>query len=49
MLVRIDDSFAEPQLASSLLEYDEERLRRLRNKGRVSFGQCEGKVRDLLA
>jgi uncharacterized protein len=47
-IVRINDSFSEPELASSLFEYDLERLDRLSSKGRESFSRCEGAVASLL-
>jgi hypothetical protein len=48
-VVRVDDSFSEPHLAASLLEYDVERLQRLRNKGRSSFGSAEASIREVVA
>jgi uncharacterized protein len=48
-IVRVDDAFSDPTLAASLLEHDIERLGRLRNKGRESFGRRENEIRALLA
>ena len=47
-IVRLDESFTEPNLASSLLEHDIERLERLRNKGRLSFGAAEADIRNIV-
>lgn len=47
-IVRIDDAFAEPELAASLLEHDVERLERLRNKGKQSYGVAESGVREIV-
>jgi predicted acylesterase/phospholipase RssA len=47
-IMRIDDSFTEPNLAASLLEHDIERLERLRNKGRLSFGAAEAGIREIV-
>jgi hypothetical protein len=47
-VVRINDAFSEPELASSLFEYDLGRLDRLSSKGRESFSRYEGTVASLL-
>lgn len=47
-VVRINDAFSDPELASSLFEYDLRRLDRLYVKGRESFAKCEKEVAQLL-
>lgn len=46
--VRVDDTFAEPSLAASLLEYNIEKLDRIRTKGREAFGKRESAIREML-
>ncbi len=48
-IVRVHDTFSDPALASSLLEYDVERLGRLKNKGRESFASREATIRAFVA
>lgn len=43
--VRINDTFAEPELATSLFEHRRNVLDRLRSKGRISFERSEQEVR----
>jgi patatin-like phospholipase/acyl hydrolase len=46
--VRVSDTFAEPQLATSLFEHRPKVLDRLLAKGRWSFGQLEKRIEALL-
>lgn len=46
--VRVNDTFAEPELATSLFEHRKKVLERLLNKGRDSFGRQESQLQELL-
>lgn len=46
--VRVNDTFAEPELATSLFEHRQPVLERLLSKGRQSFGRHEASIRSLL-
>lgn len=46
--VRISEAFAEPEMATDLLEYDLKKLNRLIQRGRQSFAKREQEVRELL-
>lgn len=46
--LRISDAFTEPEMAADLFEHDLDKLSRLQQRGRQSFGQREAAVRDLL-
>jgi predicted acylesterase/phospholipase RssA len=46
--IRINDAFAEPQMATDLLEHDLKKLNRLSQKGRLSFAEREDKLKDFL-
>jgi patatin-like phospholipase/acyl hydrolase len=46
--LRINDTFAEPAMATDLLEYDITKLNRLIQKGRLSYGSYEQELKMLL-
>ena len=46
--IRISDSFAEPEMATDLMEHDTNKLNRLVQKGRLSFAAHESKLKDFL-
>ncbi len=45
--VRIDDSFTDGRYATNMLEHDIEKLRKIQDLGRESFGQRETEIREL--
>lgn len=47
-MVRVDDVFREPDLATDLLEHDLKKLNRLTQKGRDSYRKYEPKIAELL-
>jgi patatin-like phospholipase/acyl hydrolase len=47
-MVRVSEVFAEPSLQTSLMECDVEKLKRLYERGRVSFGNKENEIMSLL-
>lgn len=46
--IRINDTFAEPALATDLLEHDLVKLNRLTQKGRLSYQRDENKLKEYL-
>lgn len=46
--IRINDAFAEPQMATDLLEHDLKKLNRLSQKGRLSFAAHEQRLREFV-
>jgi hypothetical protein len=46
--IRINDTFVEPEMATDLMEHDLGKLNRLIQKGRISFGKHEPKLKELL-
>ena len=46
--IRISDTFAEPEMATDLLEHDQRKLNRLVQKGRLSFAQHETELINFL-
>jgi predicted acylesterase/phospholipase RssA len=46
--IRISDTFAEPHMATDLLEHDLNKLNRLVQKGRHSFEKHEGQLREFI-
>jgi hypothetical protein len=46
--IRINDSFTEPAMATDLLEHDLNKLNRLVQKGRLSFGEHEVELKKFL-
>jgi predicted acylesterase/phospholipase RssA len=46
--IRINETFAEPQMATDLLEHDLTKLNRLTQKGRLSFASHEAKLKAFL-
>jgi len=46
--IRISDTFAEPHMATDLLEHDLKKLNRLVQKGRLSFAKHETELKDFL-
>jgi patatin-like phospholipase/acyl hydrolase len=47
--VRINDTFVQPELATDFLEYNLNKLNKLRQRGRESVGQFEAAIDDLLS
>lgn len=46
--IRISDTFAEPEMATDLMEHDLKKLNMLRQRGRASFASREQELRDFL-
>lgn len=46
--IRISDTFAEPEMATDLMEHDLKKLNMLRQRGRASFAGREQELRDFL-
>jgi uncharacterized protein len=46
--IRIHKAFVEPEMATDLLEYDLEKLNRLVQKGRLSYGENEARLKSFL-
>lgn len=46
--IRINDTFADPALATDLLEHDLEKLNKLTQKGRISYQREESKLKEYL-
>ena len=46
--IRISDTFAEPEMATDLMEHDLVKLNMLRQRGRASFATRESDLRSFL-
>lgn len=47
-MIRISETFAEPTMATDLLEHNLTKLERLLHKGRASYGKNEARLKELL-
>ena len=46
--IRISDTFEQPEMATDLMEHDQEKLNILRQRGRESFAPREAQLRHFL-